>query len=88
MQRCRGVASQGCSIHSVEAFALLSWLTLGMMVARVLPSLRRSPRVRTWPTFCLEMLSGLVYLHIDDLSYEKKPRPADPVDDTTPAGMI
>ena len=41
-----------------------------------------------WPTLSLELQTVLVHLRCDDLIVEKKPRPADPADATTPAGII
>ena len=41
-----------------------------------------------WPTFSLELQTVLVHLRCDDLIVKKKPRPADPADATTPAGII
>ena len=41
-----------------------------------------------WHTFYLELQTLLVHLPCDDLIVEKKPRPADPADATTPASII
>ena len=41
-----------------------------------------------WPTFCLEFQTVLVHLCCDELIVHRKPKPADPHDTTTPAGII
>ena len=51
-------------------------------------SSREPTGLRSVSSFSLKLQTVLVHLRCDDLIVEKKPRPADPADATTPAGII